>query len=220
MKTATLPSLRMLLAVIVFWLVICLLGPLVSAAEIPEACRVYQRRITQEAHNTLGIDAPVSTLAAQIQQESACRATALSPVGASGLAQFMPATARDMSDRYRQLGPPDPLDPRWAISAQMLYMRELTRSTPGRTECDTWAFGLSAYNGGISWIRRDQARARERDKPPDIWFGSVEFTPDSRRSVAAIRENRGYPRRILLTITPIYVAGGYGRGIACTGVAQ
>lgn len=213
------PSLRLLLIVVIGWLAIAMAGPL-FASGIPEACRIYQRRITQEAHTTFGIMAPVSTLAAQIHQESACRSSAVSPVGATGLAQFMPATARDMSERYSSLGPPAPMDPRWAIAAQMLYMRELTRAAPGATECDTWAFGLSAYNGGLGWVRRDQTQARAAGKNPAVWFGQVELTPDGRRAAAAVRENRGYPRRILLSITPIYVAGGYGRGITCTGAAQ
>ena len=195
-----------------------------ATAQVPERCRAYQRQITAEAHTVFGLSAPVATLAAQIHQESGCRATAISPVGAQGLAQFMPATAKDMARLYpTQLGPADPTNPQWAIKAQARYMRDLTRATPGRTECDTWAFGLAAYNGGLGWVRRDQAACRgvaisdDRCAPcsADRWFGNVELTPDPRRAPANVRENRGYPIRILLTLTPRYVSAGYGRGVTC-----
>lgn len=202
--------------VVAYALFYLLLGALVTAgAAVPEHCRQYQRAITAQAHNTFGLDAPVSTLAAQVQQESGCNPTARSPY-AAGLTQFTPVTAADMAKRYpTQLGPADPLNPGWAIAAQALYMRDLTRAAPGRTECDTWAFGLSAYNGGLSWLQRDQRAARAGRVAPDVWFGNVEMAPDTRRAAWAIRENRDYPRRILLSLTPIYMAGGYGRGVAC-----
>ena len=200
-----------------------------ATAQVPERCRVYQRQITTEAHTVFGLSAPVATLAAQIHQESGCRATAISPVGAQGLAQFMPSTAKDMARLYpTQLGPADPTNPQWAIKAQARYMRDLTRAAPGRTECDTWAFGLAAYNGGLGWVRRDQAACRAQVQPmadhcapcdADSWFGNVELTPDPRRSPANIRENRGYPKRILLDLSPRYVTAGYGRGVICTWIA-
>lgn len=199
-----------------------------ATAQVPERCRVYQRQITTEAHTVFGLSAPVATLAAQIHQESGCRATAISPVGAQGLAQFMPSTAKDMARLYpTQLGPADPTNPAWAIKAQARYMRDLTRSTQGRTECDTWAFGLSAYNGGLGWVRRDQAVCRgvaisdDRCGPcdPAQWFGHVAMTPDPRRAPANIRENRGYPKRILFDLSPRYVTAGYGRGVICTWIA-
>lgn len=190
-----------------------------ATSQVPERCRVYQRAITAHAHNTFGLDAPVATLAAQIQQESSCKATAISRVGASGLAQFMPATAKDMAARYPQaLGAADPNNPAWAIAAQAIYMRDLTRASRGATECDTWAFGLAAYNGGLGWVRRDQAvclRIEGCDKAR--WFGHVEAHADPRRALTNIAENRGYPVRILRTLTPRYVASGYGRGVACNG---
>ena len=199
-----------------------------ATAQVPERCRAYQRQITTEAHTVFGLSAPVATLAAQIHQESGCRADAVSRVGAGGLAQFMPATARDMASIYpSELGPADVTNPRWAIKAQARYMRDLTRSTPGKTECDTWAFGLAAYNGGLGWVRRDQAACRgvaisdDRCGPcdPAQWFGHVAMTPDPRRAPANIRENRGYPKRILFDLSPRYVTAGYGRGVICTWIA-
>lgn len=193
----------------------------IAAAQVPERCRQYQRLITSTAHNEFGLNAPVSTLAAQLEQESSCNPNARS-IYAAGLAQFTPSTAADMAARYpRDLAPADPTNPRWAVLAQARYMHDLLGA--GEAECDRWAFALSSYNGGSGWLERDRNVCRAT--PPsadwcspcnaDRWFGNVESTPDQRRSAAAIAENRGYPRRILRVLTPRYVSAGYGRGIEC-----
>ena len=74
-------------------------------------------------------------IAAQIRAESGFNPRAVSPAGARGIAQFMPATAR-------AYGLGDPLDPRAAIDAQAHLMRDLLRrfaSVP---------LALAAYNAG------------------------------------------------------------------------
>ena len=74
-------------------------------------------------------------LAAQIQAESGFDPRAVSPAGARGIAQFMPATARSY-------GLDDPFDPGAAIDAQAHLMRDLLRrfaSVP---------LALAAYNAG------------------------------------------------------------------------
>ena len=74
-------------------------------------------------------------LAAQIEAESGFNPTAVSPAGARGIAQFMPATARAYGLR-------DPFDPAQSINAQARLMRDLLRrfaSVP---------LALAAYNAG------------------------------------------------------------------------
>lgn len=191
------------------------------AGSVPEACRAYQRDITIQAHNTFGIEKPpIAILAAQMQQESSCNPKAKSPF-AAGLTQFTPGTAADLAAKYQtQLGAADPLDPKWAIAAQALYMRDLTRAAPGATWCDTMAFGLSSYNGGSGWLARDRAMCArvEPTCDKDRWFGNVELTPDKRRAPQFIAENRGYPQRILLTLLPNYVLADYPGGSLFCGV--
>lgn len=63
-----------------------------------------------------------------------------SSVGAVGIAQFMPATARDMLV--------DPLDPFASIDAAARYLASLHRQT------GTWAKALAAYNWGIGNVQR------------------------------------------------------------------
>lgn len=63
--------------------------------QIPARAHQYRRVLTQQAYAQWGLDAPIAALAAQVHQESAWRPEAVSHVGARGLAQFMPATARN-----------------------------------------------------------------------------------------------------------------------------
>lgn len=186
--------------------------------KIPAAAYQYQRLIVTNAHTVFGLDAPIATLSAQLDQESGWRWNVSSGVGAQGLAQFMPSTAADLARLYpTELGAADPKDPRWAIMAQQRYMHDLVAAFPGASECDTWAFGLSAYNGGAGWVARDQRVCRlDEDCSPKVWFGQVETHPDTKRAPANIKENRGYPRRILLKLTPVYT--DWGRGVLCPGV--
>lgn len=188
----------------------------VPGVQVPARARQYQRQLTAEAHTVFGLQAPIATLAGQLHQESGWAWNVSSGVGARGLAQFMPATADDLARQYpTELGPADPTNPAWAIKAQVRYMRDLMRAQPGRTECDTWAFGLSSYNGGLGWLRRDQAVARRKGIDADTWFGAVEVTADTRRAAANVKQNRDYPRRILVLLGPAYDAGGWGRAVTC-----
>jgi len=74
-------------------------------------------------------------LAAQLEAESGFDPSAVSPAGAQGIAQFMPATAAAYGLR-------DPFDPREAIDAQAHLMSDLLRQFS-----DT-SLALAAYNAG------------------------------------------------------------------------
>jgi hypothetical protein len=222
--------LGLFIMVIGFWAIVSLLliafASCAHGAEIkiPERCRQYQRLLTAEAHSVIGLNAPVAVLAAQIHQESGCRSDARSAVGALGLTQFMPATAADMGRHYpATLGTVNPLSAPWAISAQVRYMRDLIRARERRdghalAECMAWWLGLKDYNGGGGWTERQRRAARAAGFDPNDAPGLDAFRAG--RSLPAHAENAAYPRRILLTIQPAYVAGAWGRGIDCSGVAS
>ena len=177
---------------------------------VPRLCLQYKRRIIRESRNVWGLDGFPATFAAQIQQESACKPDAVSRVGAQGLAQFMPSTAEWFGNEIMK-EEPAPLDPDWAIRAMVQYNRFLWVRVNAADTCNRAAKMLSAYNGGLGWIKRDEKLATSKGLDKDLWFGNVE-TVNSGRSAANFKENRGYPRRIMLKIEPSYVRAGYGEG--------
>lgn len=91
------------------------------------------REVLLEAAARHGVSAAL--LAAQIMAESNFNPNATSPVGAQGIAQFMPATAQAYGLR-------DPFDPEASIDAQATMMGELV-SRFGSIE-----LALAAYNAG------------------------------------------------------------------------
>lgn len=89
-----------------------------------------------------GVSAPI--LAAQLEAESGWNPHAVSPVGASGLAQFMPGT-------WATYGEGSIWDPAAAINAQGTYMGVLMESVSGvaaTTGQDPVVLALAAYNAG------------------------------------------------------------------------
>lgn len=111
--------------------------PSLSAAGSPLGGVPYANLFTQAA-NRYGVDA--SLLAAVASQESSFNASAVSPAGAQGLMQFMPATAKGLGV--------NPLDPGSAINGAAKYLKQLTNqfgSTP---------LALAAYNAGPGTVSR------------------------------------------------------------------
>ena len=92
---------------------------------------------------------------AQLYQESRLKPEAVSPVGARGLAQFMPATWAEVS---RQLGwrNVSPHSPPHAIRAGAFYMRQLQRFPDWRAwaDPDRHALAQAAYNAGAGNLRK------------------------------------------------------------------
>lgn len=179
------------------WLLLLLCSP--ALAQVPSAAWQYQDAMRESAWAVFGPGAPIATLAAQIHQESAWRADAKSWAGAEGLAQFMPATARDMARLHpSHCAPADPFSPRWAFACRDRYMHSLNRQTRpmgrGLSQCDVWAFGLRAYNGGLGWINRDRREAMSAHAEPDDWHAVAPYNAGRRAS--AHKENREYPERI------------------------
>ena len=93
----------------------------------------------------------------------------------------------------------------------MTYDRNKRKRIKAATPCDRMAMTLSAYNGGLGWVWRDQKLAASQGADSARWFDQVERY-NAGRHAAAFRENRGYPRLILRTFEPRYVAAGWGQG--------
>lgn len=212
------------LEALLFSLWVALILALVSCAParaegIPAAAEHYQRELTRIVQQEWGLSGPVTVHAAQIHQESAWRPDVDSPVGAKGMAQFMPATADWIAEIYPDLGQAAPYSPGWAMRAMVRYDRHIMeRVKPWNARdmpaCDLWAFTLSGYNGGPGWVTRDRRLAKAAGHDPDRWWGHVErFT---NRADWARRENRQYPERILLELTPRYANAGWQGGRPCS----
>ncbi|MBZ9612156.1 transglycosylase SLT domain-containing protein [Rheinheimera maricola] len=202
-----------LIAVFLFFWVVVLLSTRHACAAVPEAAKAHQRTLTRTAHAYWGLDAPVATFAAQIHQESRWHVGARSPVGAEGLAQFMPAT----SEWFASINPRDltvaqPYNPAWAMRAQVMYNAWLYKRITAADGCNRLAFTLSAYNGGLGWVQRDQALASASGADGLVYTSVEPF--NAGRSPASITENRHYVNVILKRWQPMYVKAGWGPG-AC-----
>src|SRR5690348_7763395 len=151
------------------------------AEQVPHAAARYRSELIRNSRMVWGMDAPVAAEAAQVQQESGWNPAAHSSV-ASGLAEFTPATATWISGAYPRVGPAQPYNPSWALRALTTYDYDLWEQTQPpaarylpATACDHMAFALSAYNGGIGWVYRDQALtakfAADPGQPTRWWRG-------------------------------------------------
>ncbi len=162
-----------------------------------------------------GMQAPIATLAAQVHQESSWDKKARSFVGAQGLAQFMPKTADWISEITPELGKAAPFSPSWALRAMCFFDKWLFERTRKRVlddDCERMAMSLSAYNGGESWIRRDQKLAAKKNYNSKKYFEHTELV-NAGRSRAAWNENRKYVRRILGILETLYEEAGWGFGL-------
>lgn len=179
---------------------------------IPRAAAQHKATLTRAARAYWGLDAPVSVIAAQVHTESWWRNDTVSRVGAQGLAQFMPATARWLPSVMPETGTPAPCNPAWSLRALCAYDKWLWERTHGATDHERMAFTLSAYNGGLGWVNRDKKLARQRGLDPERWFDHV-ATVNAGRSSAAWKENRSYPRLILRERQQAYIKAGWGPGL-------
>jgi membrane-bound lytic murein transglycosylase MltF len=180
-----------------------------ARGQIPDDAPRYRNLLTRQARLVWGLNAPISTFAAQIHQESGWRADARSHVGAAGLTQFMPQTAAWIAQEFPEaLSSPEPLNPAWAIRAMVRYMQWLYDRVHAVNHCERMAFALSSYNGGLGNLNKEIREADARGLDGMRWFGHVEKV--NKRAEWAWKENRGYPLRILKVLEPRYHAAGWG----------
>ncbi len=176
---------------------------------VPREALQHRATLKRNAQMLWGLQAPVATFAAQIHQESRWRPDARSPVGAQGLAQFMPATAHWISGVDGQLAERAPLNPTWALRALVSYDRWLwERVTVSESDCERMAYVLAAYNGGLGWVYK---RQRLSSTPGRCMGATCAINPGV--SPASQRENEHYPQVILRRLEPLYASWGPG---SCT----
>jgi len=164
----------------------------------------------KSARQAWGLDAPVAAFAAQVHAESAWNPLAVSRVGAKGMAQFMPGTATWWC-QINKLSPEEcqPENPAWALRALVGFDRWLYERVSGPSEYDRLWGALRAYNGGLGHWQKEAALA---GAPPAKGRDSIDATCGrAKRAPVHCQENLGYPRRILITLQPLY--RGWGREV-------
>jgi hypothetical protein len=93
-------------------------------------------------------DVPADLLRRLVQQESGFNPTAVSPVGAQGLGQVMPATARDPGYGVQPLAAEDLMDPAENLRFSAEYLSAMMREFDGNER-----LALAAYNAGPGAVR-------------------------------------------------------------------
>ena len=119
---------------------------------------------------------------ALIRQESLFDADAVSPVGAVGLMQIMPATGQEIADstRWADYDPALLTDPAISLHFGASYLEEQLARFDG-----FWPAVLAAYNGGPHNVAR-WWEFPERRLDPELWIDRIPF-----------RETRNYVKRIV-----------------------
>ncbi len=125
---------------------------------------------------------PPHLVAGIIRQESAFDARAESWVGARGLMQLMPATAKEVAGRLGQVYKPSRLfDPDFSVLLGTTYFRQTLDRFDGNVE-----LALAGYNGGPNRIRR---LWKEAGPNPEL---------DYFLETLKVSESQDYVKRILL----------------------
>ena len=184
----------------------------VPAETIPASAQQHRALLVRSVHAYAGLDAPVATFAAQVHQESRWRTDASSPVGAQGIAQFMPGTSQWIAQVNPALQNPQPYNPGWALRALVIYDEYLIKQNQASDPCNAWAMTLAAYNGGQGWVNRDRKLALASGANGLVWFNQIELF-NSGRSASNFNENRHYPKAILFQWETLYEEAGWGFGV-------
>jgi soluble lytic murein transglycosylase len=119
---------------------------------------------------------------ALIRQESLFDADAVSPVGAVGLMQIMPATGREIADStgWPDYGPGLLTDPAVSLHFGARYLEDQLARFDG-----FWPAVLAAYNGGPQNVER-WWEFPERELDAELWIDRIPY-----------RETRNYVKKIV-----------------------
>lgn len=132
---------------------LCLAPAFSSAGSFPDR---FDAQFERAADQFLpGVD--YRLLKAQCYQESLLQADAVSPVGAQGLCQFMPATWREVSGELGWPAHATAFAPDLAIQAAAYYDAKLRRfwSSP-RAHADRMSLVFASYNAGAGHLVKAQ----------------------------------------------------------------
>jgi hypothetical protein len=109
-----------------------------AAAVAPQPEKNFCEALREAAEES---EIPLPFFARLLWQESRFQSSEVSPVGAQGVAQFMPSTAAEV-------GLDDPFDPFKALPASAKYLRQL------RNEFGNLGLAAAAYNAGSGRVQK------------------------------------------------------------------
>lgn len=128
--------------------------------------------------------------------ESGLDPDAVSPVGAVGIMQLMPATYEEIQRKNHFLT--DINDPGWNIAAGVFYDRQMYRKWKKRKEVPSGErlyFAFASYNAGLGNVLRAYRKAEQEHGKINAWRQVDAYAP---------RETRNYVKRIraLMQVDP------------------
>jgi soluble lytic murein transglycosylase-like protein len=179
-----------------------------SLLQVSPGFRLAQPHVNEAAREQ-GIE--LALLQALIATESGFDPAAVSPKGAVGLMQVMPATAR----RYGVAGDAKaPIeqklkDPRTNLRAGARYLRDLLRMFPGRLE-----LALAAYNAGEGAVQRAGNRIPDYRETQNYVRTVMQLYSMLRPADAAPAPAGQPPRRVRMELPGAAGRGNVPRGMA------
>jgi membrane-bound lytic murein transglycosylase MltF len=115
-------------------------------------------------------------MGAQAYQESQLNQNAKSAVGAIGVMQLMPATAKEMN-----VGDVTRVEANIHAGIKyMRYMMDQYYEKEPMTDLNKALFAFASYNAGPARVRKLRAEAAERGLDPNVWFHNVEYVAAER----------------------------------------
>ena len=168
---------------------------MIAPAWVPLALLIIANGEVEQA----GVAPWYPSVCAQIQVESAWQPCVTSWAGAEGLCQFMPLTWNEVSEQTEpSCAGVDRCDPGCAVRGQITYLKSLWGSSTCQLfvdSSDKWECTWRAYNGGLTWIRRMQAKCRTIfGCDPTRWDHGL--SKIKLRRASSDRENTLYPEKI------------------------
>lgn len=140
-------------------------------------------------------------LKAQCYQESRLDPFAVSPVGASGLCQFMPGTWREAESAIG-VTPDDVWIPEASIRAAAWYMGRLHRTwSAPRPDMDRWMLAAASYNAGAGHLIKAQRACGGPNRYREIVACLPQITGHHSK------ETKGYVRLIVTRWYPALLFG-------------
>jgi hypothetical protein len=141
-----------------------------GAQTLPAGLTFAVPYVQQAWGDALQADIPPGFFVRQIEQESGFHPNAVSPAGAIGIAQFMPATARGLGI--------NPWDPHASLQTAAHLMATYQQEYGG-----DYAKALAAYNGGPGEVSQAEEQAAQMGQPAQ-WMNFL--VPETRTYIRII----------------------------------